>query len=224
MNNEILFFGSLIAAFTAVVMAHKFFGKEGLFAWIAVATILANILVTKQVRLFGLDVTMGNIMFASTYLCTDILSETHGIKQSKKAIRIGLCAALLFVAVSQVTILFQPNDLDIISGSMTALFTMSARTTLASVTMFYLANLADIYLFDRLKRKYPDKLWLRNNVSTILCNCAENFLFIISAFIGTYSLADCIVIAATTSVIEMIVAVCDTPFLYTARKIRQPTD
>ncbi|MDO5549411.1 MAG: queuosine precursor transporter [Eubacteriales bacterium] len=220
MNNEVLFFVSLIAAFTAVVMAHKFFGKEGLFAWIAVATILANILVTKQIRLFGLDATMGNIMFASIYLCTDILSEIQGIQQSKKAIRIGLCAALLFVAVSQSAILFQPNKMDIISEPMAELFAMSARTTIASVTMFYLANLADIYLFERLKQKYPDALWLRNNVSTILCNCAENFLFIIAAFIGTYSLADCIVIAATTSVIEMIVAVCDTPFLYAARKIK----
>lgn len=217
--NEILFFVSLIAAFTAVVMAVKVFGKEGLFAWIAVATILANILVPKQITLFGLNVTMGNIMFASTYLCTDILSELYGIKESKKAVHIGLLCALLYVAVSQVAIWFSPNELDVISGSMENLFAMSARVTLASVTMFYLANLADVHLFEALRKRYPNVLWLRNNVSTIVCNCSENFLFTIAALIGVYSMGDCISIAAATCVIEMLIALCDTPFLYWARKI-----
>lgn len=219
--NEILFFVSLIAAFTAVVMAQRYFGRDGLIAWIAIATVLANILVTKQIRLFGLDVTLGNILFASTYLCTDILSEQEGIRESRNAIRIGLCSALLYIAVSQVAILFQPNELDVIHNSMQDLFTLSARTTLASVTFFYLANLADIYLFEALRRKYPDALWLRNNVSTIVCNCTENFLFIIAALWGICSLHDCVSIAAATCVVEIIIAVCDTPFLYWARRCRR---
>lgn len=217
--NEILFFASLIAVFAAVVMVAKVLGKEGIFAWIAVATILANILVPKQITLFGLNVTMGNIMFASTYLCTDVLSEIYSMKESKKAVHIGLLCALLYVAVSQITILFSPSELDIISGSMENLFAMSARVTLASVTMFYFANLADVYLFEALRKKYPNALWLRNNVSTIVCNCSENFLFTIAALIGVYSMSDCISIAIATCVIEMLIAVCDTPFLYWARKI-----
>lgn len=217
--NELLFFLSLIAAFSAVVGAARYFREHGLIAWIAVATVLANVLVPKQITLFGLNVTMGNIMFASTYLCTDILSELYGIEKSKKAVQIGLISALLYVAVTQVAVLFRANELDIIRGSMEELFTMSARVTIASVTMFFLANLADIYLFDALKRKFPNALWLRNNVSTIICNCTENFFFTIAALYGIYSMQDCISIAAATCAVEMIIAVCDTPFLYMAKRV-----
>lgn len=217
--NELLFFLSLIAAFSAVVGAARYFREYGLIAWIAVATVLANVLVPKQITLFGLNVTMGNIMFASTYLCTDILSELYGIEKSKKAVQLGLLSALLYVAVTQVAVLFHANELDIISGSMEELFTMSARVTIASVTMFFLANLADIYLFAALQRKFPNALWLRNNVSTIVCNCTENFLFTIAALCGVYSLHDCISIAAATCAVEMIIAVCDTPFLYWAKRV-----
>lgn len=218
MYNEILFFISLITAFTAVVMAYRYFGKEGLIAWIAIATVLANILVTKQIRLFGLDATLGNIMFASIYLCTDILSETAGIKESRRAVNIGLFSAILFVATANIAVMFHPNELDIIQAPMKELFAMSARTTIASVAFFYMANVADIHLFEKLKKRYPKALWLRNNVSTILCNCTENFLFIIAAFMGILTLKDCILIAVSTSAIETVVAVCDTPFLYWAKR------
>lgn len=218
MYNEILFFMSLIAAFTAVVMAHRYFGKEGLTAWISVATVLANIVVTKQVTLFGMDATLGNIMFASIYLCTDILSETAGIQESRKAVNIGFFSAVLFIATAKIAVLFKPNALDIIQAPMKALFSMSARTTVASVAFFYLANMADIYMFDKLKAKFPKALWLRNNISTIICNCTENFLFTIAAFYGIMPLRECALVALSTSVIEALVAVCDTPFLYWAKR------
>lgn len=65
------------------------------------------------------------------------------------------------------------------------------------------------------------RLWLRNNASTILCNCAENFGFITLAFIGIYDWETILTIAISTSIIEAIVAVCDTPFLYVAGMINK---
>jgi uncharacterized PurR-regulated membrane protein YhhQ (DUF165 family) len=57
-------------------------------------------------------------------------------------------------------------------------------------------------------------------VATILCNCLENFGFIGLAFAGIYDFGTIITIAVSTSIIEAIVAVCDTPFLYAARRIK----
>ena len=45
--NELLFLVEMILVFVMVVLAKKFFGKEGLFIWIAIASILANIQVTR---------------------------------------------------------------------------------------------------------------------------------------------------------------------------------
>lgn len=56
--NEILFFITLIVNFIGIILAFKFFGKKGLFAWIAFATVSANIEVIKCVDIFGLSLTL----------------------------------------------------------------------------------------------------------------------------------------------------------------------
>lgn len=217
--NELLFFLAIIAAFSCVVLVGKWFGEAGLVAWVAVSTILANIILPKQITLFGLDVTLGNVMFSSTYLCTDILSERCGLKRSRRAVFVGLTAALFFIGLSQFALWFVPNDYDIAHGAMEGLFTISIRVTAASVLMFFLANLCDVYLFEKLRKKFPEKLWLRNNVSTIICNCVENFALMLLGFWGIYDFKTCMIIAACTCVIETIVGVCDTPFVYIGRKL-----
>lgn len=212
--NELLFFGAIILAFPCVALVGKLFGKYGLIAWVAIATILANILTAKQVTLFGLDVTLGSIMFSSTYLATDILSERCGLKTARKAVNIGMMSALVFIATSQYCLLFTPNAFDFVNDSMKNLFAISLRITSASVALFYLANLADVYLFDKIKQKLPKKLWVRNNVATIVCNCTENFLFMLGAFLGVMSFKECLMLALSTSIVEAIVGICDTPFVY----------
>ena len=153
--NELLFFLGIIAVFSCVVLVGKYFGEAGLVAWVAVSTILANLILPKQIRLLGLDVTLGNIMFSSTYLCTDILSERVGVKSSRRAVFLGLIAALFFVGLTQVVIWFIPNEYDMVQPAMRELFAFSARVTLASVTMYTLANLCDVYLFEALRKKFP---------------------------------------------------------------------
>lgn len=55
--------------------------------------------------------------------------------------------------------------------------------------------------------------------ANIICNCLENFGFIALAFGGIYDVKTVLTIALSTSVIETIVALLDTPFLYIARAI-----
>ena len=57
MTNELLFLLSVIFYFGAVLLAYKFFGKNGLFAWTTISAILANIEALKMVDMFGLSVT-----------------------------------------------------------------------------------------------------------------------------------------------------------------------
>lgn len=219
--NEALLVFKMFFVFVSILIALKVFGKAGLFAWIAVASILANIIVAKNIEVFGIDATMGNVMFASTFLATDILSEKYGAKEAKKGVYIGLFAVLLYLAISQFCLRFMPSDLDIVHESMVGLFTLAPRICLASVSMYFLANLLDVVLYNALRKRYGnDKLWLRNNVCTIVCNGLENFGFVVLAFAGVYPIEELIIIAVSTSLIEAAIAVCDTPFLYAARRMR----
>lgn len=216
--NELLLIGSGVLAYFCVALVGKLFGKVGLFAWIGVSTILANIAVTKQVDMFGVSVTLGNIMFSSTYLATDILTEAYGHKQAKKAVYMGFVAAVVFVIFGLFVNAYKPNDFDFVAEPLNTILSFSIRTTTVSIICFFLSNLADVYIFQKFREKSTKNLWLRNNVSTIMCNCLENFVFIFAAFLGFYDAQTCLSIALCTCIIETICGLLDTPFVYLGRK------
>ena len=195
---NILFgFINIIVTFSLVVLIEKLFKKEGLYVWLSIAIILANLTVCKMIDVFSFTTSLGNVLFASTFLATDIMSEKYSKKDAKKGIYISIFSGVTFIIITQLTLLFIPSADDVVQESMKTLFSISIRTTLASMLMFFVSNMLDIHLYNKLKEKYPKKLWLRNNVSTILCNCLENYFFNTLAFIGIFSIPVIISIATT---------------------------
>ena len=63
--NELLLFIEIIIMFSLLLLAKKFFGKEGIFVWIGIASVIANIQVSKCIDIFGISGTLGNVLFAS---------------------------------------------------------------------------------------------------------------------------------------------------------------
>ena len=109
MNNELLLILSLVLIYTCVVLFYRFLGRSGLYCWTVLATIAANIEVLIVVDAFGMEQTLGNILFASTFLVTDILSETEGKRAANKAVLIGILTSGIFILISQSWLLYTPN-------------------------------------------------------------------------------------------------------------------
>lgn len=101
MRNEILLILSVVVCFGSVLVFLKLFREIGLFAWTIIATITANIEVLILVKAFGMEQTLGNVLFASTFLVTDILSEIYGRKSANKAVLIGCATSVIFIILSQ---------------------------------------------------------------------------------------------------------------------------
>ena len=220
MNNVLLIFINIIVTFSMVVLIEKKFKKEGLYVWAAIALIMANILECQTVGLFkGFTATCGNVLFASVFLATDIMNEKYGAKYSKKAITLAVAAMISFTIIMQIGLLFTPDKTDFAHESMVTLFSLNLRITISSIIMFYISNNLDIFLFEKIKKKIPNKLWVRNNVATIISNVLENYFFIFFAFVGIYDIPTMLNIATTISVVEIVIAICDTPFLYLSKKI-----
>ena len=97
-QNEIILIASIFVFFGGLVGFFRFFGKQGIFAWTVICTIAANIEVLILVHAFGLDTTLGNVIFASSFLATDIMSEIFGKKDASRCVKIGIRLALLFYA------------------------------------------------------------------------------------------------------------------------------
>lgn len=219
--NHLYLIIEIVVAFGLLLLAKKFFGKTGVMAWIAIATIFANIFEAKNIMLFGLNVAAGHVMFGSVFLATDILSECYGKETAKKGVWVGLAADIALIACSQLCRLYIPSPLDTADPSIQRLFSMSLRITSASAVMFFISNWCDVLLFAKIKELTNGKyLWLRNNVATIVCNCLENFLFYILAFYPSFSMSQIISMGLATCLLEIVIGICDTPFLYAARAMK----
>lgn len=221
MKNEMLWLLMMMANFFCIIFAYKKFGKLGLYIWVPISTILANIQVVMLVKLFGMDATLGNILYAGGFLVTDILAENYGKKEAKLAVSLGFFSLIATTIIMQIAINFNPlvvdNSLEIFNG-VKNIFALMPRLAIASLTAYLISQNYDIFAYEFIKSKFSSRkyIWLRNNLSTMTSQLLDNAIFTIIAFLGVFPLEVLINIFISTYVIKFIVALCDTPFIYLA--------
>lgn len=224
MNNLLLVI-EMLFCFSALLLAKKFFGKNGVFVWIAMASVFANVVQGKNAELLFLYAGIGHVLFSSTFLATDILNECYSQKDAKKGVFIGLFANVTYIIVMMIAMAYQSSPIDTIGPHMNAMFGLNIRITLSSMFWFLVSNFGDVFLYNKLKELTKGKyMWLRNNLSTIIFNCAENFGFAFFAFAGIYGAKEIISIALASTLVEVLVGICDTPFLYLAKRWHKCTN
>ena len=193
-------------------------GKTGLFVWVPISVILANIQVLKTVELFGITNTLGNIVYATSFLVTDILSENYSKKDAFKAVVIGFMTLIFMTLIMQIAIQFNPTADDFAQKSLVTIFGIMPRIAFASLIAFLLSEMHDIWAYNFWKKKYkePKYIWIRNNASTIVSQLIDSTVFTSIAFLGVFPREIFIQILITTCVFKWIVAALDTPCVYIA--------
>ncbi len=219
--NETLFFIAIIVNFLGVTLAYKLFSKTGIYAWIALATVIANIEVVKCVDIFGLPLTLGNVTYGSIFLATDILNEKYGREKAQKGVFLGFFSLLVLTLFTQIDLLYIPSSNDFAQGAMQTIFALTPRICLGSMLAYLVSNTMDVFLYKKIRDILPsDKfLWVRNNAATMTSQLVDTILFTFIAFFGVFSLSIVLKLCFTTYVLKLIIAVCDTPFLYLAKRI-----
>ena len=193
------------------------FKKTGLYIWIAMAAIVANIQVMKTVEVLGFVTTLGNIIYGTSFLATDILNEKYGRKEAQKGVYMGIFILIATTIIMQICLLFVPHSTDMAQSAFQTIFGFLPRVALASVIAYVISQLHDVWLFDKLKKLMPQHLWLRNNVSTLLSQLIDNVIFTFLAFSGVLPFDIVLEIFITTYLMKFVVAALDTPFIYLAR-------
>ncbi len=232
MTNEILFIVTLPVSFFGILLALRLFGRAGLVAWMVMAVILANIEVLKIVQVFGFVTALGNVIYGTTFLVTDILTERYGKRAAFLAVQLGFFALVTLTVLMQLTLAFVPHSSDFLSGDLDRIFGFMPRIAVASLAAYVLSQNVDVWLFERIRRRTgPRLVWLRNNVATMVSQFFDNVLFTWIAFVGLFGLfgwerllpwGEILSIFLTSYAMKWVVAVCDTPFLYAARAMRVP--
>lgn len=228
MSNELILCASLLCIYSGVVLFYRFFGKTGLYMWTVVATITANIEVLILVDAFGMEQTLGNVLFASTFLVTDILSETEGRKSANTAVKIGILTSLAFIVISQSWFLYQPNENDWAMPYIQSVFSNTPRLMLVSIGVYGVVQIFDVAAY-HLIWKHTNKLfgdsrkglWIRNNGSTLLSQLMNTVLFNVGAFAGVHSAQTLVHICLSSYAIYIVTSLLDTPAVYLARRLSE---
>ena len=222
MTNEAIFILTVLIYLGSVLLLYWLFGKNGLFIFAVFAPLLGNIAVCKCADIFGLSTTAGNVLYASTFLVTDILSEKYGKREASRAVAYSFTTMVLWLLGTQMILRFTPTASDYIDGSLQVVFGLVPRITIASLAGFLFSQNIDVFLYHFIWKKTgntPAMLWLRNNGSTLISQAIDTVLFTTLAFWGVYPTNVFFSILITTYLFKAIVALCDTPFIYLARHI-----
>lgn len=213
--------------------AFVLFFCTGLFMVSLVMAALTAIKV-QVVHLGPLDVLVpaGTLAFCLTYLATDVISEVWGRGYA-------LCVVLTGVAmrfVMAVLILYAMH-LEDIAGFVSAapswtaerqaefvsVFSSGIRTNFAGLVAFLVSALADVLIFHHLRQRDMgrNRLWLRNNLSTMVSQVLNSTIFITVAFGGIESWAAIGSLILGQVVVKLFVAAVDTPLVYLLRNIAE---
>ncbi len=231
MLNELLWVLLLVVTFLLQILAYRLWGKTGLYVWIAMAVILANIQVMKTIGIFSLVTAMGNIIYSTTFLTTDILSENYGKKEATKAVWLGFFILIATTIIMQITLKFIPHESDTLSPALQQIFGLLPRIAIASLIAYIISQHHDVWAFEFWKKLFKGKhLWIRNNFSTMTSQLIDNIIFTWIAFVGLFGLFgweqvftwDIIIqIFLVSYAMKWIVAVADTPFIYWSKSIKK---
>lgn len=235
---EIIWFTLLGFSFAFILVMLRIFGAAGLYVYIAIAIIAGNIQMFKAVKfsIFDTPVALGTILYASAYLCTDILNELYGSKIARKSIYMGFMAMLLLTVFMVLTMAFRPLSPEEAANGIewaienhihiTAVFSPTPVLFIASMTAYLCSQLNNVWMYSFLKKLTNERfLWLRNNGAAAISAFIDDVIFSILAWVvlaeeplewgvlwGTYILG--------TYALRLVVTILDTPVIYLAKYCR----
>ena len=228
MINEILLIASIFVIYGIVIASFAIFKEKGLYLMTIIATIAANIEVLIVVDAFGMEMTLGNVLFASMFLVSDIASEIYGKKTAKTTVYLGIATSVIFMIISQSWLFYVPNANDFAMPGIKTIFSNTPRLMLAGLGVYVVCQLFDVWLYhkwwDFTTKHFGNSkkfLWLRNNGSTLISQLVNTVLFNIAAFAGIHDAKTIVNIIISCYVIFVVTSLADTPFVYIARKIHE---
>ncbi len=186
---EIFSFLQLLVSWSFLLFSFIRYGKSGVFVFIVLAVILSNIQVMKFGVFFWSNepVALGTVLFSSTFLAGNLLTEFYSLEVARRAITIGFWGMAFFSLqmVLQVWIPMASNAPDNNMGhhAMETLFMPMPWLYLASTISYFISERTDVRIFNILKIKTQGRfLWLRTLVASFVSAFLDTLLFSVLAW------------------------------------------
>ena len=136
--------------------------------FMGVVVLSSNYLVQFPIKYYGLEeiLTYGAFTYPIAFLITDLANRSYGKFTARKIVYIGFAIGVSF------TLLFSTNFTDLIS----------VRIAIGSGTAFLVAQLIDVQIFDKLRKK---SWFVAPLTSSFIGSTVDTFLFFSISFYGT---------------------------------------
>jgi len=192
----------------------KRFGIAIAYASFAGVIAVSNIIAAKIVTFGPFIVPAAVLMYASSFLITDVISEIWGKKQAYLAVVGGLFANMFLILGCGIAVKWPAAPFWQNQQAFASVLGAVPRIVVASIAGYLVSQTHDVFAFHLWRRKTRGKhLWLRNCASTSVSQFLDTSIFITIAF---YGIAPVVPLIIGQYLVKLIVAVSDTPFCYLA--------
>lgn len=176
--------------------------------------VLANVVTGKILDIYGLIIPGAVLLYAITFLMTDLMNELYGKKEAQRLVVVGFIVSVFASVMIYLTSLLPAAVFaEDVSKAYDILLGMNMRFVIASMIAYYLSQTWDVWVFDKLRTRSNGKhKWLRNNASTMTSQLIDTAIFITIAFWGV--VPNLWVMIVSQYVVRLIIAAVDTPFFY----------
>ena len=133
-----------------------------------VVVLSSNYLVQFPIKYYGLEeiLTYGAFSYPIAFLITDLANRSYGKLVARKIVYIGFAIGISF------TLIFSTNFADLIS----------VRIAIGSGTAFLVAQLLDVQIFDKLRKR---EWFIAPITSSLIGSTIDTFLFFSISFYAT---------------------------------------
>ncbi|WP_223551387.1 queuosine precursor transporter [Aestuariivivens sp. NBU2969] len=173
-----------------------------------------------DIEFFGnklFEISVGILPYPLTFLITDLISEIYGKKRANDVVVTGIFASLFSLLIILVASKVPATSWSYVNDELfTKVFGNSVIAVFASMLTYLFAQFIDIQIYHFWKRLTQGKhLWLRNNFSTWFSQFVDTFtiVFLLCSF-GIIEWVNFKGLLVSGFLFKVIVAACDTPFLY----------
>ncbi len=176
--------------------------------------VIASVLASKIITIFGLVVPAGVLAYCVTFVVTDVVSELWGREKANTVVLGGFVALVFSLMLVRLAVIWPPAPFWPHDPAFRTVLDSTSRIIVASLTAYLLSQYHDVWAFHLLRRLTGGKfLWVRNNVSTALSQLIDTVVFITIAFYGLMPITPLIL---GQWVIKLAIALLDTPVVYAA--------
>ncbi len=224
-HQNLLWVVTVCVDLSMTLLLFRMFGKQGLYAVIVLNIILMNLQGPKLTTIFGMQTSLGMVIYSGIYFATDLLSERYGKREAHRAVMMGFVTSIVVFVIMSISLLFLPTQDEgkrefatAVHDAISLLFGFGPRFIFGSLFAYFISQHLDVWTFHKLKEKtHGRKLWLRNNVSTMSSQLVDTTIYSTVVWWGIFDFETAVELALSKYFFKVIIAALDTPFIYWAR-------